>query len=77
MSDPAYRLLGVTYYIGRTSLKAHVLVLATQAVAQVSYTWMDAASSPVPPSGWVDYVFAEVAHAASVAEADPFAKFYR
>lgn len=77
MTDPAYRLLGVTYYLGRTSLKAHVLVLATQAVAQVNYTWMDADSSPAPPLGWVQIVFAEVAHAAATSMSDPFSKFYR
>lgn len=77
MTDPAYRLLGVTYYVGQTKLKAHVLVVAKQAVAQINFTWMTRDDSPIPPANWADTVLAEAANAAQTAVSDPFAKFYR
>jgi hypothetical protein len=77
MTEPAYRLLGVTYYLGQTKLKAHVLVVAKKAVAQIEFTWMSRDDSPIPPAGWAEQVLAEAANAAQTSVSDPFAKFYR
>jgi len=77
MNDPAYRLLGVTYFVGQQRLKAHVLVVAKKAVAQIDFTWVDRAGSRIPPRDWAAQVLAEAQHADLGGSSDPFSKFYR